>query len=254
MKNTRREFLMATGGVMAASSLLGAPLSTAAAAPNGRPETAPGTVGGHTLPALPYAYDALAPHIDEETMRLHHSRHHQTYVDGLNAAEKALAKAREEGDFAYVQHWQKQQAFHGAGHALHVLFWKVMAPAGEGGAPSGALGRRIAASFGSIDAFKAAFSAASRTVEGNGWGILAYRWSDGALVVLQAENHQKLTTWDAAPILCLDVWEHAYYISYRNRRADYVDAWWNVVNWEQVSQHFDGLEQARPSLIGAGLF
>ncbi len=245
MRNTRREFLMTTGGVVAASTLLAAPLAQAAAQEGGAEAAAP--IAVHQLPPLPYAYDALAPYIDEETMRLHHDKHHLAYVDGLNAAEKALADARAKDDYQYVQHWSKKLAFHGAGHALHVLFWEIMAPAGNGGGgrPAGALAERIDQDFGSFETFKKAFGAASRDVEGNGWGILQYRPSDGALLVSQAENHQKLTTWNAVPILCLDVWEHAYYITYRNRRAEYVDAWWNVVNWDQVGKNYEALRSVR---------
>jgi Fe-Mn family superoxide dismutase len=247
MKNTRRQFLKTTGGVMAASSILSAPFTIAAAQESENATETVGSVTTHELPPLPYPYDALAPHIDEETMRLHHDKHHQAYVDGLNAAEKALAEARAKGDYAYVQHWSKKLAFNGAGHSLHSLFWQVMAPPdnGGGGQPSGALAERIDRDFGSFETFKAAFSAASKDVEASGWGTLNYRASDDSLVIMQVENHQKLTTWNAMPILCLDVWEHAYYVSYRNRRADYITAWWNVVNWDQVAKNYDALHAAR---------
>jgi Fe-Mn family superoxide dismutase len=186
---------------------------------------------------LPYDYNALEPYIDEQTMRLHHDKHHQGYVDGLNRAEAKLAEARETGDFALIQHWERQAAFHGAGHFLHSIFWPNMAPAGKGGGgePTGELATRIAADFGNFDAFKKQFSAAATAVEGNGWGILAYRKADDKLVILTAENHQKLTQWVVTPILVLDVWEHAYYLKYQNRRADYVGAFFNVINWANVA-------------------
>jgi Fe-Mn family superoxide dismutase len=194
----------------------------------------------HELPPLPYDYNALEPHIDEQTMRLHHDKHHLAYVNGLNAAEAKLAEARVAGDFALIQHWERQLAFHGAGHFLHSIFWPNMAPGGNGGGgePTGALAKQIAADFGSFEAFKKQFSAAAAAVEGNGWGILAYRKVDDALVILTAENHQKLTQWVSVPLLVLDVWEHAYYLKYQNRRADYVAAFFNVINWSNVAANF----------------
>jgi Fe-Mn family superoxide dismutase len=195
----------------------------------------------HMLPALPYATNALEPHIDTQTMELHHGKHHAAYVAGLNKAEEELAKAREANDFTYVQHWSKQAAFHGGGHFLHSMFWKVMAPAGQGGGgqAEGALGELIRESFGSDVAFRKQFNAAAIAVEGSGWALLHYRRSDKRLVILQAENQQKLSAWDVVPILGIDVWEHAYYLKYQNKRADYVTAWWNVVNWNQVSANLD---------------
>ena len=195
----------------------------------------------HELPPLPYDYNALEPYIDEQTMKLHHDKHHLAYVNGLNTAEAKLAEAREKGDFALVQHWERQSAFHGAGHFLHSIFWPNMAPAGKGGggAPGGNLARKIDEDFGSFDAFKAQFGAAATAVEGNGWGILAYRKEDNRLVILTAENHQKLTQWVSVPLLVLDVWEHAYYLKYQNRRAEYVANFFNIVNWDNVAAKFN---------------
>jgi superoxide dismutase, Fe-Mn family len=197
----------------------------------------------HELPPLPYAVDALEPHLDAQTMQLHHDKHHLAYVNGLNKAEEELAKARQSGDHALVQHWSRQAAFHGGGHWLHSMFWKVMAPAGKGGGgePSGELLAAITESFGSFDAFKKHFTAAANAVEGSGWGLLHYRAADQRLIILQAENQQKLSAWGSTPILGVDVWEHAYYLKYQNRRADYVTAWWNVVNWTQVEQNMRSL-------------
>ena len=193
----------------------------------------------HQLPPLPYAYNALEPYIDEQTMRLHHDKHHQGYVDGLNKAEAKLAEARDTGDYSLIQHWERQLAFHGSGHFLHSVFWPNMAAAGQGGGePSGDLASKIAADFGSFAAFQAQFSAAATGVEGNGWGILAYRKADDKLVILTAENHQKLTQWVAQPLLVLDVWEHAYYLKYQNRRAEYVKNFFNIVNWANVAENY----------------
>ena len=194
----------------------------------------------HQLPPLPYAYNALEPYIDEQTMRLHHDKHHQGYVDGLNKAEAKLAEARADGDYSLIQHWERQLAFHGAGHFLHTIFWPNMAAAGRAAVASqpGIWRARLPADFGSFDAFQAQFSAAATGVEGNGWGILAYRKADDKLVILTAENHQKLTQWVVQPLLVLDVWEHAYYLKYQNRRAEYVKNFFNIVNWANVAERF----------------
>ncbi len=234
MNTTRRDFLWSAGGLAAAGAVLGASSAKAQ-------ESVSAQTTEHVLPPLPYAYDALEPHIDAATMELHHSKHHAAYVSGLNAAEAALAKARAEGDYALAQHWSKRVAFNGGGHFLHSMFWRVMAPPGSGGAPSGALLNRINRDFGGMDAFKAQFSATAAQVEGGGWGLLHYRSEDDRLIILQAENQHKLSVWGAWPILGVDVWEHAYYLKYQNRRADYIDAWWNVVNWEQVAKNLDAL-------------
>lgn len=201
----------------------------------------PVPIGGHTLPPLDYPYDALQPYIDEETMRLHHQKHHQSYVDGLNKAERELQKARERRDFDLIKHWERELAFNGAGHYLHTLFWKIMGPEG-GGSPKGDLLKEINRSFGSFDQFKTHFSQAAEKVEGVGWAILVWSPRSGRLEILQAEKHQNLTQWDDIPLLAIDVWEHAYYLQYKNDRKSYVENWWNVVNWPEVEKRF---EQAR---------
>jgi Fe-Mn family superoxide dismutase len=194
----------------------------------------------HKLPPLPYPYDALEPYIDEQTMRLHHDIHHNGYVAGLNNAEAKLAEARAAGDFSLVKHWSREAAFHGSGHLLHSFFWPNMIAASEAKqAPDGDLGEAIDRSFGSFEAFKAQFIAASIAVEGSGWGILAYRPADDSLVVLTAEKHQNLTQWGVAPLLVLDVWEHAYYLKYQNRRGEYVKNFFNIINWDDVAAQYD---------------
>ena len=191
----------------------------------------------HVLPPLPYDYNALEPHIDEQTMRLHHDKHHQSYVDGLNNAEKKLEEARKSGDFAAVKHLSRELAFHGSGHFLHTIFWEIMSPTG-GGKPSGDIAKAIDKAFGSFDAFSAQFQAASNAVEGSGWGILAYQPQVDNLVILQSEKHQNLTQWGVVPLLVLDVWEHAYYLKYQNRRPEYTKAFFNVINWEEVNKRY----------------
>lgn len=195
--------------------------------------------GQYTLPALGYAFDALEPHIDAQTMQLHHDKHHQAYVDGLNAALEGMSKALAEGgDTAKIHGLTHQAAFHGSGHILHCVFWKNLSPQG-GGTPTGGLAKAIDANFGSFDKFTTAFTTAATKVEGSGWGILAYEPLGRRLVCLQAEKHQNLTQWGATPLLVLDVWEHAYYLKYQNRRADYVKAFWNIVDWNDVAARFD---------------
>lgn len=197
----------------------------------------PVPIGKHVLPPLPYPYDALEPSIDAQTMRLHHDEHHQSYVDGLNQAEKMMAKARKTGNFDLIKHWEREAAFHGAGHYLHTLFWEIMSPQG-GGKPTGALAKQIQRDFGSFDAFKKHFSAAAEKVEGSGWALLIWAPRSHRLEILQAEKHQNLSQQDQIPLLALDVWEHAYYLKYPNKRKAYIDAWWNVVNWPAVDQRY----------------
>ncbi|MEM4348712.1 MAG: superoxide dismutase [Candidatus Anstonellaceae archaeon] len=193
----------------------------------------------YKLPDLPYAYNALEPYIDETTMRLHHTKHHQAYVNGLNAALKKLKEAHEKGDFSSIQFLMRQIAFHGSGHTMHCIFWSVMCPPQKSKEPtSGEFYSQIVKDFGSMEAFKKTFSEAAKAVEGNGWAILAWEPFGKRLLVLQAENHQKLTVQGSKPLLVLDVWEHAYYLKYQNNRAAYVDNWWNVVNWEEVEKRF----------------
>jgi len=192
----------------------------------------------HELPPLPYGYDALEPYYDQQTLRLHHDKHHQGYVSGLNAAEEQVQKMLSTGEFAGAKAACKALAFHGSGHILHSIFWANMKPGG-GGKPTGELAKAIDAQFGSFEAFEKLFLAATNGVEGSGWGILAYRKMDDSLVVLQAENHEKLTQWGVTPMLVLDVWEHAYYLKYQNKRPEWTQTFMdNLVNWDDVAQRY----------------
>ncbi len=194
--------------------------------------------GEYVLPPLPYDVNALEPSIDELTMRTHHDKHHAGYVKGLNGALKKLAEARKAGDFEAIRALSRAVSFNGGGHTLHTLFWTNLAPAGNGGGgePTGGLKDMIDRDFGSVEAFRAHFSAAAGGVEGSGWGIAGLDTMSSQLVVIQGENQQKLTTWSVMPVLVLDVWEHAYYLKYQNRRSDYVKAFWDVVNWAEVAR------------------
>lgn len=200
-------------------------------------------VGGHTLPPLPYNYNALEPAISERIMKLHHDIHHQSYVDGLNKAELALQKARKNNDFELIKHWERELAFNGAGHYLHTLFWRIMSP--KGGKPDRELLAEIQNSFGSFDEFKQQFTKAAEKVEGSGWAILVWSPVSRRLEILQAEKHQNLSQWDIVPLLAIDVWEHAYYLQYENKRKDYIENWWSVVNWNEVNKRFAKARQLK---------
>ncbi|NEU31030.1 superoxide dismutase [bacterium LRH843] len=197
----------------------------------------PVPIGGHKLPPLPYAYNALEPHISEETMRIHHDILHQNYVNGLNKAEKEMQKAREKNDYSLIKHWEKEAAFNGAGHYLHTIFWEIMNPKG-GGEPTGELAAQINHDFGSITKMKEHFSAAAKDVEGGGWAMLIWSPRSHRLEILQAEKHQNLSQQDIVPLLVLDVWEHSYYLDYKNERKPYIENWWKVVNWPAVEKRY----------------
>lgn len=191
----------------------------------------------HSLPTLNFAYDELEPHIDAQTVELHYSKHHQAYVDGLNKAEEGLAKARETGDFSNIKHLKREIAFHGSGHILHTLYWANLTSANKAkGKPSGKLLEEIERKFGSYDIFVKEFKTATAVVEGSGWGVLVY--VQGGLEILTIEKHQNITQIGAIPLLICDVWEHAYYLKYQNKRPAYIDGWFNLINWDDVEERF----------------
>jgi Fe-Mn family superoxide dismutase len=198
----------------------------------------------HELPKLPYPYDALEPHIDARTMEIHHTKHHQGYVNNLNAAlEKApdlQKKSLEEllrGINSVPEAIRTAVRNHGGGHANHTLFWQIMKPKG-GGEPHGKLADAITKSFGSVAKFKETFSGAAGSRFGSGWAWLVVK--DGKLQVESTANQDSPFMDGKTPVLGLDVWEHAYYLKYQNKRADYIQAWWNVVNWDEVAKRFEG--------------
>lgn len=200
--------------------------------------------GKHMLPDLPYSYDALEPFISKEIMELHHKKHHKSYVAGLNKAEIELKTAREMNNFALIKHWSRELAFHGSGHYLHTIFWKNMSPH-RGGKPTGLLLNGIESYFGNLSRFMAHFTEAAKQVEGSGWALLV--WSPRArhLEILQTEKHMNFVQWDTIPILVLDVWEHAYYLQYKNNREEYIKNWWEVVNWNDVELRFDRAREVK---------
>ena len=196
------------------------------------------------LPALPYAYNALEPHIDEMTMRIHHDKHHGAYVTNLNKAlESAPALAGKSLDDLLVgldavpENIRTAVRNNGGGHANHTLFWEIMTPGGPG-APSGALAAAIDAAFGSVDKLKEAVNAAGLGRFGSGWAWVIVE-KNGKLAVTSTPNQDTPVMEGKTPILGVDVWEHAYYLKYQNRRADYVTAWWNVVNWPEVAKRYE---------------
>ena len=230
MKIDRRGFLQLAGMSAVAISFGRLDLSAS--------EKGDGKRMAHELPPLLYAYAALEPYYDAETVRLHHGIHHAGYIKGWNDAEAQVQAMTKSGDFAGAKAAAKALAFHGSGAILHGIFWTNMKPGG-GGAPSGDLAKAIEAAFGNYDALKGLLTAAANQVEGSGWGILAYRKMDDALVVLQAEKHENLTQWGVTPILALDVWEHAYYLKYQNKRPEWTKTFMeNLVNWGDVAKRF----------------
>jgi Fe-Mn family superoxide dismutase len=193
----------------------------------------------YKLPPLPYGYADLEPHIDAETMKLHHDIHHAGYVKKANAAAAKLAEIRAVGGdlIQDVRTVTDELTFNLAGHLLHSVFWPNMSPQGGGDPPADSqIGRRIQRDFGSLEAFRGNFGAAAAQVQGSGWGILAHEPASDRLVVLQAEKHQNTAVWGVAPLLVVDVWEHAYYLKYQNQRASYIKAFFEVVNWTDVDQ------------------
>jgi len=199
---------------------------------------APVPIGKHVLPPLPYPYDALEPFISRRTVEIHHDRHHLAYVNGLNRAEDAMRQARIAGDYSLVRYWERELAFNGSGHILHSIYWTNMAPPGTGGSPDLALIANLEYSFGSVESFKKQFTAAADQAQGSGWGALVWNPAWRRLEVLQVLRHEDLTQWGVIPLLVVDVWEHAYYLDYQNRRSDYLAAWWNLVNWRDVCRRF----------------
>jgi superoxide dismutase, Fe-Mn family len=196
----------------------------------------------YSLPELPYAYDALEPHIDAQTMEIHHTKHHQTYITKVNAAiEGTDLESKSVEDLisnlsAVPENIRGAVRNNGGGHANHSLFWTVLG-LGAGGAPKGALADAIDATFGSFDQFKEQFSSAAVNRFGSGWAWLSL--DSGKLLVESTANQDSPIMEARIPLLGLDVWEHAYYLKYQNRRPDYISAFWNVVNWNEVARRFD---------------
>ena len=192
----------------------------------------------YELPDLPYAYDALEPHISSEIMTLHHDKHHATYVAGANAALEALEAERNgEANPDRLRALSKNLAFNLGGHTNHSIFWKNLSP-NAGGNPTGEIAEAIDRDFGSVEAFKKQFAGVATGLQGSGWAVLGYDHIAGRLIIQQLTDQQGNISVDFTPVLMLDMWEHAFYLQYKNVKADYVEAWWNVVNWDDVNERY----------------
>lgn len=191
----------------------------------------------HKLPPLPYPEDALEPYIDKETVKIHHGKHFAAYVDGLNKTLEKIEKSRKEGNFESIKALSRDLAFNGSGVVLHWLYFSTIGPQ-AGGKPAGALKQLIDRDFGSFEVFWKQFASASKVVEASGWGVLVWEPFSKRLVIMQAEKHQNLTSWGVMPLLACDVWEHAYYLKYQNRRAEYVDNFQKIIDWKKVEDMF----------------
>lgn len=197
----------------------------------------------YELPALPYGYMDLAPYISEEQLKLHHTKHHQAYVNGANAIWDKLDKARKESSDLDFKAVAKEMSFHLGGNELHSTFWQNLAPAGKGGGgkPTGPLGDALNKDFGSFERFKKEFTMTANSVEGSGWAALTYCSGAKRLSVAQIEKHNVNFPAGYPILMVLDVWEHAYYLDYKNDRAKFVEAFWNIVNWDTVNKWFTAL-------------
>lgn len=204
----------------------------------------------YSLPDLPYDYAALEPHISGRIMELHHDKHHAAYVAGANTALEKLAAARASDDFAAVNLHEKNLAFNLGGHVNHSVFWQNLSPEG-GDKPTGDLGAAVDEFFGSFEAFQKHFAANALGIQGSGWSILAWDSIGQKLVIVQLYDQQSNIALGLVPVVVLDMWEHAFYLDYVNVKADYVKAWWNIVNWADAAARFDRARTQTAGLIVA---
>ena len=193
--------------------------------------------GNFALQSLPYNENFLEPSMDQETLHLHYTFHHGDAVKAANKDLAMIKKAIDENSLDTVDYWTKKLSYHLSSHILHTIFWTNLT--NKKSDPSGGLLKQIEKDFGTYDKLKLLISKTSKGVDGNGWGILGYQPYTGKLTVLQCENHEKLTQWGVIPILVIDVWEHSYYLKYRNRRAEFVDNLFPIINWDNVAQRFN---------------
>ena len=192
----------------------------------------------YTLPDLPYDFGALEPHYSGEILELHHDKHHAAYVTGANTTLEKLADARDKGDFGAIVGLEKTLAFNLSGHVLHSIFWTNLSPEG-GDKPDGDLGSAVDEHFGSFDGFKAQLTQATTTIQGSGWGVLAWEPLGRRLLVEQVYDHQGNIGQGSVPLLVFDAWEHAFYLQYKNVKTDFVAALWNIVNWADVANRYN---------------
>ena len=205
----------------------------------------------YTLPELAYDYGALEPHLSARILELHHDKHHKAYVDGANKVLERLQEVRASGDYGSINQLEKNLAFHLSGHILHSLFWKNMAPPdAAGGKPEGELAAAIDEYLGSFDQFRAQLTEAANNVQGSGWAALSWEPVGHRLIVEQVYDHQGNVGQGGPPLLVLDMWEHAFYLQYENRKAEWVDAFWRLVDWDDVATRFQKASQIDLALGG----
>ena len=195
----------------------------------------------YTLPELPYGYDALEPHISEAQLRLHHDKHHAAYVNGANAILERLDRAREAGADLEMKATLKELSFQAGGHVLHSLFWSNLAPAAKACEPKGVLADALKREFGSVERFKKEFTTAAASTEGSGWAALAWCGMTKRPVIMQIEKHNVNVYPMFRILMVLDVWEHAYYLDYKNERGKFVEAFWKIVNWDEVNRRLEAI-------------
>jgi len=194
----------------------------------------------YELPALGYAFDALEPAYSAELLELHYSKHHQAYVDGANETRKKLANARENADFEKLNQLQKNLAFNVSGHVLHSIFWRNLSPAKDS-SPSDVLEREVRRAFGSLDALRGQFLSAGTSIQGSGWAALNWEPVSGSLMVEQVYDHQGNIGNGTLPLLVMDMWEHAFYLQYRNEKKRWAETFWKLINWRDVSGRLEGV-------------
>lgn len=189
----------------------------------------------YTLPDLPYDYGQLEPHLIAKIVELHHDKHHAAYVAGANTTLEKLHDARQKDDFGAINQLEKSLAFHISGHKLHSILWTNLSPHG-GGLPTGAIKTQLETDFGGVEAFKKQFNAATLGVQGSGWGVLSWEPTAARLIVQQVYDHQGEHAQGGQPVMVCDIWEHAFYLQYENRKAEWVTAFWNLINWDDVNR------------------
>ena len=232
----RKQFISASG-VLAATNIL--PVNSLHAQhydENGLDRLTDANGNFQLLP-LPYNKNFLEPYMDEETVHLHHTFHHGGAVKAANVDLQKIRKSMDENNFETVDYWTKKLSYHFSSHVLHTIFWTNLT--NKKSDPKGDLLKRIEKDFGSYEKLKGYLAATSKNVDGNGWGILGYQPYSKKLTVLQCENHEKLTQWGVIPLLVVDVWEHAYYLKYKNKRADFVDTMLQIIHWDNVSERLN---------------
>lgn len=231
-----RKIFLQNSAILGAASILPTVSSFAQSVQEGKIDKLVDENGNFFHQPLPYSNNHLEPFMDEETLFLHHKFHHGGAVNGANKDLQKIRQAMDENNFETVDFWTKKLAFHFSSHVLHTIFWTNLINKKTN--PTGDLLKAIEKDFGTLDKLKALMSATSKNVDGNGWGILGYQPYSQKLTILQCENHEKLTQWGVVPLFVIDVWEHSYYLKYKNKRGDFVDAMFNIINWDNVAQRF----------------